>query len=239
MKYLVNEKFFDSWNSDMAYILGYFYADGSLEDASYLRGKYIRVTSIDRTTIENIKLRLRSQHTIVEYEGYKNRKPRYLLRIGDRVLYDSLIKLGLYPNKSLTITIPKIPKKYVRHFIRGYFDGDGCVYFEHGRGKNKKIIIKGLRTIFTSGSKNFLFQLSKLLGENKICSAGRKVYSSHRSFQLRYSTKDSLRLFLFLYEGSRDLLFLQRKYDTFHKYLNENSKRIDKSIRNVLESYKK
>lgn len=239
MKYLVNEKFFDSWNPDMAYILGYFYADGSLEDASYLRGKYIRVTSIDRSTIENIKLKLGSQHTIVEYDGYKNRKPRYLLRIGSIILYNNLIKLGLYPNKSLTITVPKIPKKYTKHFIRGYFDGDGCVYFEHGKGKNNKTIIKGLRTIFTSGSKNFLSQLSKLLSENKICSVGRKVYSSHRSFQLRYSTKDSLGLFLFLYEGNRDSLFLQRKYNTFHKYLSESPKRIDKSIRSVLESYKK
>lgn len=239
MKYLVNEKFFDSWNPDMAYILGYFYADGSLEDASYLRGKYIRVTSIDRSTIENIKLKLGSQHTIVEYDGYKDRKPRYLLRIGSTILYNSLIKLGLHPNKSLTVTVPKIPKKYIKHFIRGYFDGDGCVYFEHGKGKNKKTIIRGLRTIFTSGSKNFLSQLSKLLSENKICSAGRKVYSSHRSFQLRYSTKDSLGLFLFLYGGNRDSLFLQRKYNTFHRYLSESPKRIDKSIRSVLESYKK
>jgi len=239
MKYFVNEKFFNSWNPDMAYILGYFYADGSLEDADYLRGKYIRVTSIDKSTIENIKLTLGSQHTIVKHVGYENRKPQYLMRIGNRVLYDSLIRLGLYPNKSLTVTIPKIPKKYIKHFVRGYFDGDGCVYFEHGRGKNKKIIIKGLRTIFTSGSKNFLSQLSKLLSENKICSTERKVYSSHRSFQLRYSTKDSLRLFLFLYEGNRDLLFLQRKYNTFCNYLNESPKRIDKSIRSVLESYKK
>lgn len=43
IKYKVNEDFFNEWSHKMAYILGCYYADGSLEDATYLRGKYIRM----------------------------------------------------------------------------------------------------------------------------------------------------------------------------------------------------
>ena len=41
LKYPVNEKFFDAWSSEMAYVLGFIFADGSLEDSPNIRGKYI------------------------------------------------------------------------------------------------------------------------------------------------------------------------------------------------------
>ena len=66
VKYRVNEAFFDSWTQEMAYVLGYFYADGSLEDASYLRGKYVRVSSVEKYSILRIKKWLSSEHTIVQ-----------------------------------------------------------------------------------------------------------------------------------------------------------------------------
>ncbi len=105
IKYKVDEKFFKDWRPEMAYVLGYFYADGSLEDASYLRGKYVRVSSTDKSTILEIRNWLKSEHKIVilnKREDYK-RKTQYLLRIGSHSLYESLINLGLHPNKSLTI----------------------------------------------------------------------------------------------------------------------------------------
>ena len=39
----------------MAYVLGYLYADGSLSDCSYIRAKYISVTSTDKDRIELFK----------------------------------------------------------------------------------------------------------------------------------------------------------------------------------------
>ena len=70
----------------MAYVLGYIYADGSLEDASYLRGKYLRFTSGDRTIVEDIKKALGSKHRIVKLPPTtKNGKDRYFLRIGDHI----------------------------------------------------------------------------------------------------------------------------------------------------------
>lgn len=51
VKYDSNERFFDRWNPEMAYVLGFMFADGSLEDASYLRGKYVRVSSTDKDRV--------------------------------------------------------------------------------------------------------------------------------------------------------------------------------------------
>jgi intein-encoded DNA endonuclease-like protein len=219
IKYAVNEKFFEAWNPTMAYVLGYWYADGSLEDASYLRGKYIRVTSIDKTTIEKIKRWMSSEHTMVILYPTESHpgKVRYFLRIGSHMLYDSLIKLGLYPNKSLTVRFPKIPENFLRDFVRGYLDGDGCVFLQVATGVHMKKIVKKLSIIFTSGSFDFLMGLCQTLN-SKLFLANNKVYKGTGAYQLRYSTKDSLKIFEFLYSDCPVDLFLKRKFNIFRDY---------------------
>ncbi len=203
----------------MAYVLGYWYADGSLEDASYLRGKYIRVTSVDKSTIGKIRHWMDSSHVIIVLKPpiFVPRKIRYFLRIGSHRLYDSLVSLGLYPRKSLTVQFPKIPEEFLRDFIRGYLDGDGCVFLEAARGIRKKKIIKRLLVIFTSGSFDFLEILCQTLSDKlglKQC----KVYQGDKAFQLRYSSADSFKLFEFLYAGCPQDLLLRRKFNIFRDY---------------------
>ena len=231
IKYHVNENFFGMWGHKMAYVLGYWYADGSLEDASYLRGKYIRVTSVERYIIEKIKNWMDSKHTVVSLKPtLPNGKKRYLLRIGSHKLYDTLISLGLYPKKSLTIQFPFVPKEYIYDFIRGYLDGDGCVHLQKSRGIKKKIIVKKLSVIFTSGSRLFLEKLNHILRKFAGVSQD-KVYRGQRAFQLRYGTLDSIKVFKFLYQNTSDDLFFKRKFIIFIKYFRLRPIRIDDEIR--------
>lgn len=236
IKYRVNEQFFDKWTRDMAYILGYIYADGSLEDASYLRGKYIRASSVDKSLIMSVKKALGSDHPIVETKNWlDNRKTRFLIRIGSKKMYASLEARGLCPKKSLIIGFPQVPDKYLADFIRGYFDGDGCVYLEMTAGKQNKFIIKKLSTIFTSGSDKFL----KYLGEElrrKILVKDIAVTNSHRSFQLRYSTEDSGKIFKFIY-GSNPRFFLKRKLTTYLKYFKLRPVRVDRQIKKIIKNF--
>ena len=218
IKYTVNENFFDKWSNKMAYVLGFFYADGNMEDASYLRGKYIRFNNTDLNLINNIRIAMDSRHKIYESPAHGNYKTKYLLRIGSHKLYDSLKKIGLYPNKSLTIKLPKIPKKYFFDFLRGYLDGDGCIYLELANGKNGNAIIKKLTTIFTSGSRVYLDKLRRKI--NSYCNIDKiSVYVSRRSYQLRYGTADSLKILDLIYRNKDAKLFLERKYLVFQRYL--------------------
>lgn len=217
IKYSVNEKFFDEWGNEMAYVLGYMYADGSLEDASYIRAKYIRVTSTDVDRIKSIRLLMKSHHTIVLEKLRMRGKQRFLLRIGSIKLSDALIRIGVTPRKSLTMLFPLVPKNYLGAFVRGYFDGDGCAHIDVLHGKPKRLL-----SIFTSGSKRFLEVLYKRL-QNDVGLTGSGLYkhgSAIGTYQLRYSTRDSLRLFMFMYPPNlSNKLHLSRKYDIFRKYL--------------------
>lgn len=231
VKYRVNENFFDKWAPEMAYVLGYFYADGSLEDAYYLRGRYIRVTSVEKHIILKIRKWLDSEHTItVHPPSWPNGKQKYMLRIGSHKLYDALTGLGLYPNKSLTIKFPTtIPQKHLSDFIRGYLDGDGCVYLYIIKGKHKRFIIKKLSVIFTSGSKIFLERLNKVLKQITEIKQIR-IYQGQRAFQLRYGTSDSIKLFKFLYGEARHDLYFKRKFNVFLNYFKLRPQTVDRDI---------
>jgi len=212
VKYKVNENLFKTWSRNSSYVLGLLFADGSLENAAYIRGKYVRLTSTDRSLIEQVKNSLNSQHKIVTIPPSGKRKEQYLLRVGSHKIYNDLENLGLHPRKSLDMELPHIPYRFLSDFVRGYFDGDGCLAFENmkNRPHNK------LKAIFTSGSKNFLISLSKVL-KNRCLGKSSKVYDSHRSYQLIYNSIDALRILEFIYSKveSRNLLCLDRKYNKY------------------------
>jgi hypothetical protein len=235
IKYKVDEAFFENWSDPMAYVLGYWFADGSLEDASYLRGKYIRITSTDEETVKKIKKWLNSEHKIVTLKKDKDHpgKVRYFMRIGNHTLYDSLTRKGLYPNKSLTIKFPPMPDAFLGSFIRGYLDGDGCVFLHKIKGGKKAFSIKRLSVIFTSGSEEFLQGLCATL-KVKLDLQQTKIYEGARAFQLRYSTSDSIKIFKFLYEITSDSSFLKRKYEIFENYFTLQPRKVDATIKTIL-----
>ena len=217
IRYAVNENFFRIWNQDMAYILGFLFADGSMENASYIRGKYVRVSSTDKDIILKIRDALNSLHSIVTIApSQSHRKTRYLLRIGNKKLYDSLVTHGLQPRKSLTMDFPSVPERYLPDFIRGYFDGDGCAYIETRKNKFSAPYYM-LKVIFTSGSRGFLETLAKILHAHCV-KHEMPLYSSLRSFQLRYSLCDSIAIFEYLYCKHKPTMFLERKLKIFLKY---------------------
>lgn len=218
VKYKSNEQFFGDWNNEMAYVLGFMFADGNIEDAPYIRAKYVRFTNTDRDRIVAVKSLLEADHLIVQRIGTESRKNCYTIRIGSRALFDRLIQLGVTPNKSLTMKLPYVPVENLGDFVRGYFDGDGCVYIDRDTsGRPKRLL-----AVFTSGSKSFLEDLHARLA-GRIGIEGRGLYrhgSAQGAYQLRYSTRDSLRLFQLMYpKGLMRKLYLKRKYDIFNWYL--------------------
>lgn len=54
------------------------------------------------------------------------------IQISSKTLTADLLKLGCTPRKSLTLKFPNDgifkSNDLIRHFIRGYFDGDGSVF---------------------------------------------------------------------------------------------------------------
>ena len=219
-KFSVDEKIFSVWNEKNAYVLGYIYADGHLQDVPLIRAQYLRITSTDKDRLTYIRNVLKSTHPIIPLKKQQSHhKDKFLLSIGSKILYSDLVRIGLHPAKSMDMVLPTIPKEYFAHFIRGYFDGDGCLFIERRPSKDtQRINVHRLSLIFTSGSKKFLEQLGRMMHTHDVANT-LKIYKNGRSFQMRFSTKEALEICNFMYRTMSDNAYMKRKKNVFDEYV--------------------
>lgn len=205
----LNHDFFKKWSPEMAYVLGFFAADGSM--LLNKRGAhFIEFTITDRIVLEQIQRVTGSTHRIAERERGGNCKTAYRLQLGSKEWFTDLSNLGFMQNKSKRLPLPKIPRAYFGDFVRGYFDGDGCVYFNRLRFADRKEPRWILMTLFTSGCRPFLQSLLDTLRKNGIC--GGSIKNKSRGFELTFSHKDSVALCRLMYHTGKTLeLYLSRK----------------------------
>ncbi len=207
----MNLDFFEKWSAEMAYVLGFFAADGSMYRAG-AGGYYFAFHSNDLEIIEKLKACLSSNHKIGK-RGVGPRRPNesYRIQIGGKKTYFDLLNLGMTKNKSKTLQFPDVPAPFLRDFVRGYFDGDGNILFKEYFRKNRGRYKHYFATKFISGSYGFLEALRSKLIERAGISQG-SFFEGTRSFVLSFAMKDSKRLCAFMYDDVENELYLERKY---------------------------
>lgn len=205
-KYFCKSDFFDEIDSEeKAYWLGVLFADGNVSKTKNNAG-VIKFSSIDLEWIEAFKEALHYTGNIYQEHHTKFDKIIYKIQISDEQLFQALNSLGCIPNKSLVIKFPNISSELVRHFIRGYFDGDGTVGIYNNAPKNKNKTFT-LRSGFCSGSKQFLEKLAQFIPtKNKVV---KTVKRKNNLYTLMFSVEDSLSLFNYFYNSAS--IFLSRK----------------------------
>lgn len=99
------ESFFDRWTPEMAYVLGYFAADGCIYRNP--RGSYyVQFTSCDRQLIQLVRRLLGCVNAIEVQKRTPPQSTSYTLQIGSRIIFERLRLLGFTPAKSLTYNFP-------------------------------------------------------------------------------------------------------------------------------------
>jgi len=210
----INKKFFKKWTPEMAYVLGFIYADGNII-LTKRKTWFWSIQITDKNILEQIKKTIDSSHVISKKKKILGQKQLYRLQIGSKEMCNDLILLGLTPKKSKSLVFPEIADKYLGDFIRGYFDGDGGVWLgDTHTDRNRSTFT--ISTYFTSGSKFFLLSLKDKF--EKVGIIGGSLVTKKKGFDLKYSIKNSLLLYKFMYNGSCSL-FLTRKKEKFKKYM--------------------
>jgi len=133
-KYSLNDNYFDVIDTEeKAYFLGLLYADGC-----NLFDKNNNVTTIslqekDVKILERFNYEIKSDRPLeFMYKNNDNHQNQYRLTMCSEQISTNLSLLGCTPRKSLTLKFPteeQVPNHLIQHFIRGYFDGDGCICF--------------------------------------------------------------------------------------------------------------
>lgn len=212
----LNVDFFKKWSAAMAYVLGYFAADGCMY-TNPGGSKFINFVSTDYEILEKVKKILDSRHRIGPKKQSNPRcRPTFWLQIGSKEIYDDIGKLGLFPRKEHRLKTPNVPSMYFRDFLRGYFDGDGCVSYGYYKRKNRRSKVFTLTIRFASSSREFLSDVKNRLVRSMDFKRG-FITKSCGCFYLAYSKKDSIELFKYMYNKINDGFYLKRKYNKFLK----------------------
>ena len=221
--YGLNEKYFDIIDSEeKAYWLGLLYADGCVYSKDKRYYIVLELKYDDKEHIKKFMKAIEAEHPI--YETIKNGKKYVSVRIGSKYMFNSLCNLGCIPNKTLTLEFPdegKVSKELIRHFMRGYFDGDGCLSLSNGfrkrpelKNPSKKKYPYKLWFFKVLGTKEFLEQYAVELGVkcNKLhCNAVGK-----NNYNLKYGGAPKVHKWAsFLYKDSS--IYLNRKYNIYEQ----------------------
>ncbi len=111
------------------------------------------------------------------------------------------------------MNLPEIPDEYIRHYVRGLFDGDGSVYLDSG---------KYIRISLLSGSFSFIDSLNNKLNESGFPLS--KIYGGYahqkNAHYIRYVTEHARAFFNFIYRDVSELMYYTRKHQVFLDYFN-------------------
>lgn len=136
-----NENIFDEIDSEeKSYWLGFFYADAYNSEST----NTFRIALQKRDTNHLIKLAkfIGLPENKVESDPDDSIYPSSLLRIYSKHFCQNMKDKGCMQGKSFIIKFPTwIDKKYYNSFIRGYFDGDGCLTYRKNQREWKWLLV--------------------------------------------------------------------------------------------------
>lgn len=207
-KYDMDESIFEKIDSEWkSYYLGLFYADAGLQ----LNNVKLSLHEKDKELIDclnniiydgkyNLYYTKPSTFLSKSTNKYYNKNGQYSICINRKKVVNDLIKLGCGLRKSLTLKFPSydiIPKHLFNHFLRGYFDGDGCIQF---------------RSFHIISSDDFCIRFQKwMMDEMEIESYLKKQQKISRIFV--HKQENIKKMYHFLYDNAT--IFLTRKKNKF------------------------
>jgi hypothetical protein len=208
-KHICNENYFEKIDSnEKAYWLGLLFADGYVRKRRQLNGKHkqggivgISLKNGDEYLLEKLIIDLESTYKLTKQ--IKGDFLSYKLEVNSSKMTYDLIRLGCVLNKSLILSPPNLENKFIPHFIRGYFDGDGSIGRYDGRLKFSLLgtnqILSWILNYFTNQGMNTIPKISK----------------KKNIYVLQINSKQDIELIEnILYNSSNDY-YLKRKKEKF------------------------
>lgn len=207
-KYHVDDDFFKHQSPDMAYILGFIAADGSI--AKDENGIFIEIHQKDAELLKQIAKIVKSDRPL-NYRVNNQGTPCVKMKVWSAAWKQDLAVYGITPNKTFTLKPPSfLSQEYHMDYIRGYFDGDGSVW--------KRTTINRTTIGFVSATKEILdwirnefnkYGVSTVQNYSAIDKQGTRIY------YLRYDGQQKINIIKHLLYDSTSNLFLTRKKEIF------------------------
>lgn len=228
-RYYYDETYFEEIDSeDKAYWLGFLYADGCIvTDKRKRNSKHVELSLCkkDSNHLQKFLNSLKSNAKVLSKKAKCKGKEYDSCRVNiyNTKICDDLIKLGCTPRKTYSIKFPDeniVPKRFMRDFLRGFFDGDGCINVSHNTIK-----------LSITGMFDMLYGIGKYLLDNDIVVSIPTLDEEHRRnnvYSLWIYGIDNVKCVLdYFYKDS--LVYLDRKYNQYYSFYDDYDTNVDYS----------
>lgn len=216
--YTLDEHIFDVIDTEeKAYWLGWYMTDGYNHQS---KGSVaLRLQARDIEILEKLKTFLKTDAPILHI----NRKDKLgnvtqqsvELCVCSPYFCNSLVSWGVVQHKVHNKSIPNISEKLLRHFIRGYFDGDGCFSVIKRNDRKKESSRTYQFTI--AGNKEPLEFIKNYLIQQVGVGDTTLHHSSNLTYILHYGGRIvCYKILDWLYKGAT--VYLKRKHDKYKEY---------------------
>lgn len=211
---IFDQNVFDQIDTEeKAYWLGFIYADGNI--SSHKENKKKRYTfdltlsSKDINHLYKFQKFLKSnKEPKTSIAGNKFKYERSKISLSNKHLWNTLNNYGCVPKKSLLLEFPNeeifVDKSLIKDFIRGYFDGDGCISYSNKEHTDMCISILG--------TDKFLNKLQEYLPLEK----KNKILKTKNIYSLSFQRSRGKYVLNYLYKNAK--IFLDRKEIRYKEY---------------------
>jgi len=233
----LDHNFFENFTIESCYWAGFIAADGCVSD----KGLFITLWKNDIHHIglfrKNIKSNTEISENVKTQKSGKVTENCGISLYSPKIVKDLFINFNIVRNKSKIIEPPlKIPNDLIKHYIRGYFDGDGSISW-HKHNNTPRIE-------FATGSKNLIKWIKLILEENIEILGRPKILIDNKwgIYKLDYMGKQIVEVMKWLYEGSNEEIRLKRKYKRYTDYekkVNEKELKIKSKNNEIIKRNEK
>jgi len=213
-RFNVNHSYFRVIDSEeKAYWLGFLFADGCVRKTKTGSQVNLKLSTKDEDHLIKFKNDLGAEYKI-SYNRNKTKTKKgidsfsnnCIIRINSNEMVTDLINQGCLPRKTFTIDKPNIDEKYYKHFIRGYYDGDGNFFYS----EDTKLSVV---TIVCASKKFRTFIINVM---SKIPNIG-KIREDDNRYTIKINNIVGIIEFLsYLYDDSK--IELTRKKEYYERY---------------------
>lgn len=227
-----NIKYFKNINTrSKAYWLGFIMADGCVTKTKYGYAFQMGLSIKDSSHIDKLANAINFSNKLLEVFindsfGYKKSATykRKFIKLENVDFCENLINHNVIPNKTGNEKVPCLENRLYRDFIRGVFDGDGCITWHYRKDKPNTLCAK---VNIVCKNKEFLNEIKTILNHNANIDIEKiSIYKSRNIWSLEICSLKNIKLFSdYIYTEKTPNL--KRKKDKFKeplKYYNNKQK---------------
>lgn len=220
--YMCDYHYFDEIDTEeKAYWLGFLTADGwinkndknnaGVTGIELQYGDINHLKKFNKSIGGNYKITDRWRPCAISTSNKEKEHHTCCIRIFSLTMYNSLSDKGFTKDKSFDCNIPDLREDLIRHFIRGYFDGDGCLCFTN----------KSFNINFATASKTLNDDVAKILKLENFNVIESTYINNYSTTMYRLDIcrqQDKINFLDWIYQDCN--IYLDRKYKKYIKVKN-------------------